>query len=300
MQTEDAIRTDNIFIQHIRDDHFDQFKISVDVVRLDKIHPVVSGNKWFKLKYYLQQAQDQNAAVATFGGAFSNHIVATAYSCHQLKIKCAGFIRGEEPELYSPALTDAKAWNMQLHFMSRKGYRDKQSVIAANPSLFFIPEGGYGMEGAKGAAEIADLVPEFLKYRYIVGAVGTGTMMAGMANASLAHQQCVGISVMKNNYSLREETLALIHENARQRFSLHHDYHFGGYAKYTEGLIVFINKMWRENQLPLDFVYTAKALYAVYDLASKNYFEPSSKILFIHSGGLQGNRSLEQKIRFDS
>ncbi len=300
MNAEVELKLGDINVQSINDSYFEKLKIGVDVLRLDKIHPVVSGNKWFKLKYYLQQAHVKNySGIATFGGAFSNHIIATAYTCYKLKINCAGFIRGEEPKIYSPTLLDAKALNMQLHFVSREQYRNKQFIIESNPSMFFIPEGGYGMTGAKGAAEIVNLVPVFSKYQYIVCAVGTGTMIAGIANASHTHQKCIGISVMKNNFSLKDELSALVNDAARQRIFLRDEFHFGGYAKYTDELIDFINSVWNKHQFPLDFVYTAKAFYALYQLASKNYFEPSSKILFIHSGGLQGNRSLKNKIHFE-
>lgn len=295
MFLQDEINFADACIQKINDEIFSASQVKVDVLRLDKIHPVVSGNKWFKLKYYLQQAIENNYdCVATFGGAFSNHILAAAYACNQQNIKSIGFIRGEKPKQYSQTLVDAKALNMHLEFVSREEYKNKQAIMQSNTSLFFIPEGGYGKTGAKGAAEILDLVPEFSAYDYIICACGTGTMLAGITNASMQHQQCIGISVMKNNLSLENETLDLINDAFTQRVKVFHDYHFGGYAKYTQALLDFMSKIFTTNDLPLDFVYTAKALYAVYDLAEKNYFFPGSKIIFIHSGGLQGNRSLNK------
>lgn len=286
-------------IQPLQDDFFKNLDLNVDVLRLDKIHSVVSGNKWFKLKYYLQQAAENNVeTIATFGGAFSNHILATAYACNQQNFKCTGFIRGEKPKQFSQTLLDAQALNMQLEFVSRDAYTNKQTIIDANKNYFFIPEGGYGKTGAKGAAEIVNLVPGLSVYKYIVCAVGTGTMLAGITNSSTSQQQCIGISVLKNNFSLETEVLLLVNDAARQRVKLLHDYSFGGYAKHTPALIDFINETWRLHKLPLDFVYTAKALYAVYDLAAKNYFDAASKILFIHSGGLQGNRSLQNMLPF--
>jgi 1-aminocyclopropane-1-carboxylate deaminase len=294
MFLQNEINIHDVCIQRINDQIFDASQIEVDVLRLDKIHAVVSGNKWFKLKYYLQQAIENNYdSVATFGGAYSNHILATAYACNKQNLKCMGFIRGEEPKKYSQTLIDAGALNMQFEFVSREDYKNKQIIIQSNASLFFIPEGGYGKTGAKGAAEILDLVPNLSAYDYIVCACGTGTMFAGIANASM-RQQCIGISVMKNNFSLENETLELINEKVKHRVKFFHDYHFGGYAKHTQPLIDFMNKIFASDNLPLDFVYTAKAFYAVYDLAEKKYFSPDSKILFIHSGGLQGNRSLNK------
>ncbi|SFP56681.1 1-aminocyclopropane-1-carboxylate deaminase/D-cysteine desulfhydrase [Parafilimonas terrae] len=294
MSLQEELNFNAVAVQPIKSETFSSSIIQVDVLRLDKLHPVVSGNKWFKLKYYLQQAMaNKSKAVATFGGAFSNHIIAAAYTCNKLNIKCTGFIRGEEPRQYSQTLLDAAALNMQLKFLSREAYKNKQAVIDENPQMFFIPEGGFGTEGAKGAAEILQLVPNISEYNYIVCAVGTGTMLAGITNASLPHQQCIGISVMKNNWSLDETVISLLLDKTQQnRLNIFHDYHFGGYAKYSSGLIAFMKKVEAEHQLPLDFVYTAKALYAVCDLSGKKYFSEGAKVLFIHSGGLQGNRSL--------
>lgn len=297
MQLQDELSFDKICIQPINDEVFKQRNICLDVLRLDAIHPVVSGNKWFKLKYYLQQAIAHHCtSIATFGGAFSNHIIATAYACSKFNIACTGFIRGEKPASYSQTLLDAAALNMQLKFISRDTYKNKQAIIENNPSLYFIPEGGYGKTGAKGAGEIVQFAPDFASYNYIICAVGTGTMLAGIANASLSHQQCIGISVMKNNFSLEKEILVLLNDGVEERLKLLHDYHFGGYAKHTQQLTGFINKMKIDQQLPLDFVYTAKTLFSVYDLAEKNYFPAGSKIIFIHSGGLQGNRSLKSEV----
>lgn len=265
---------------------------TLTVLRLDKLHPVASGNKWFKLKFYLHLAMGSRSGVATFGGAWSNHILATAFACHQLKIPCTGFIRGEEPKQYGPTLSDARALNMRLEFLSRTDYRDKEAIKLRHPNLFIIAEGGYGATGARGAAEILQHVPDLSTYTHIVCATGTGTMLAGIANASLPHQQCIGISVMKNNNSLQQEVDALLIAGAGERVCLLHNYHFGGYAKHTNELLQFMNLTWTLHALPLDLVYTAKAFFAAQDLLAKRYFPPGAKILFIHSGGLQGNRSL--------
>lgn len=295
MNVQEEMLFNDVFIQQHDDIIFRDAPVQLNILRLDKIHPVVSGNKWFKLKYYLQQAKENNCvSIATFGGAFSNHILATAYACNKQKIKSIGSIRGEKPKQFSKTLSDAQALGMQLEFLSRKDYAKKKMIINANTAVFIIPEGGYGEAGAKGAAEILQLAPDISTYSYIVCAAGTGTMLAGIANASLQHQQCIGISVMKNNFSLDSETLSLVKCEAKNRMTILHDHHFGGYAKYTKELIDFMNKIWINHNLPLDFVYTAKLLYAVYHLTKKKYFFPSSNILLIHSGGLQGNRSLQK------
>jgi 1-aminocyclopropane-1-carboxylate deaminase/D-cysteine desulfhydrase-like pyridoxal-dependent ACC family enzyme len=296
MDLQDELHFNEVSVQEQDDKLFKDAHLHLDILRLDKIHPVVSGNKWFKLKYYLQAAiEKKHTSVATFGGAFSNHILATAYACNREKIQCTGYIRGEKPKHYSQTLQDAEKLKMQLEFLSRADYADKQLIMRKNPSVFFIPEGGYGKTGAEGAAEILHLVPNLSAYNYIICAAGTGTMIAGVANACLPQQQCIGISVMKNNFSLQNETFDLIKDAAIKRVKILHDFHFGGYAKYTQPLIDFMSTMWMHHHLPLDFVYTAKALYAVYHLAENTYFPSGSNILFIHSGGLQGNRSLPKE-----
>lgn len=300
MYLQEGICINNIPIQKLSDQHFVNEGINADVLRLDKVHPIISGNKWFKLKYYLQEAIEKKfTSVATFGGAFSNHILATAYACNKYNLNCIGFIRGEKLKNYSETLRDAQLLNMQLRFLSREAYLNKKKIIGDNNTLFFIPEGGYGINGANGAAEILQLVPTLSTYNYIVCAAGTGTTLAGIANKSLNHQQCIGISTMKNNFSIEKEIFFLVDNKAKHRVKLLHEYHFGGYAKCNQQLIDFMNKIWIEHHLPLDFIYTAKTLYAIFQLAEKKYFKRCSKILFIHTGGLQGNRSIKEKFIFN-
>lgn len=286
---------EKIFIQKIEDEQLNKCRLKLDILRLDKIHPVVSGNKWYKLKYYINEFAEGNYnSITTFGGPFSNHIIATAYACFVQKIKCTGYIRGEEPKVYSDTLSDAKALNMQLVFLSRNEYGKRKRHPQNDVSTFFIPEGGFGETGARGASEILNIIPGIPAYDYIISAVGTGTMMAGIANASFRHQKIIGISVFKNNYNLVNEVFSLTGNDSEKRINIFHDYHFGGYAKYNQLLLEFMNKAWVQYFVPLDFVYTAKTFYAIFDLLQKKYFIPGSKILFIHSGGLQGNRSLEK------
>ena len=288
---------DNIIVQSLNPEAcFSQSKIAVDVLRLDLVHPVISGNKYFKLKLYLREAMSFKAnGIGTFGGAYSNHIVACAFACKEAGIPCTGIIRGEEPALYSPTLNDAKKYGMHLHFISRKEYRDKEKLKNNFKELFWIDEGGYGKPGAAGIADVFKNIPDACKYNFIICAVGTGTMMAGLMMSAQDYQQVIGISVMKNNFSLEEKIRELLPEkNKMQPIHLLHDFHFGGYAKRTPALIDYMNKIWSEHSLPLDFVYTSKTFYAMEALMQKNYFPQNSKILFIHSGGLQGNRSLPE------
>lgn len=272
-------------------DAFLKFHTRVDVLRLDLIHPIISGNKWFKLKEYLKEAKELNKkSILTFGGPFSNHIAATAAAAKKLGFDSIGIIRGEKPVKLSDTLNDAVNFGMKLYFVSRVDYKKK--IIPSNISLqnaYVINEGGYGKMGAEGAKQILKQV-DLSNYTHVVSAVGTGTTLAGLIEACSPAKNIIGISVMKNNFSLQQEIENLLSE--RKAFHLFHDYHFGGYAKYNQQLITFMNEWYEATAIPSDFVYTGKLFFAVSDLIRKNYFPTDSKLLVIHSGGLQGNRSL--------
>lgn len=273
--------------------------ISLDVLRLDKIHPIISGNKWFKLKYYLQEVITQNkTTIATFGGAWSNHIAAVAFTSKEAALKSVGIIRGEKPAVLSETLKNALEWGMELHFVSRKEYHEKTLITEkfAGKNWYWINEGGYGILGAKGASEILSTA-DTKNYTHIVAAVGSGTMLAGLLLAAENTQKIVGISSMKGNVLLESQVANLVSKQRPEAaFQIMHDYHFGGYGKHPLMLIDFMNEIYVEYQLPLDIIYTGKTLFAIKDLTEKNFFEPTSRILMIHSGGLQGNRSLPDKV----
>jgi 1-aminocyclopropane-1-carboxylate deaminase len=280
----DNITVDNISV-------FCKNEVVVDVLRLDKLNPVISGNKWFKLRYYLEEARSQHKkGILTFGGAWSNHIVATAAACHMNGLKSIGIIRGEEPRQLSTTLLRAKELGMQLIFISRTAYQNKEIPAAIQPEeYYFINEGGYGITGARGASTILEHCHN--NYTHYCCAVGTGTMMAGMINHSQAEQKTIGISVMKNNTGLEEMIQKLI-VNKTDNWKVIHDYHFGGYAKHQPALLQFMNEFYRQTGIPADFVYTGKLFYGIADLVEKKYFPAGSRLLLIHSGGLQGNESL--------
>ena len=212
--------------------------LTVAVLRLDKIHPVISGNKWFKLRYYLEEAKAGQKKIVTFGGPWSNHIIATAAACKMNGLDSIGIIRGEETRDLSPTLLLASDWGMQLIFMNRTDYRLKKIPDELNSSeLYFINEGGYGIKGAEGAATIYGHC-EKDNYTHICCAAGTGTMMAGLINGALKTRQVVGISVLKNNGELEKNVSQLL-LTREKNFYIIHDYHFGGYAKYKPALIEF-------------------------------------------------------------
>lgn len=267
----------------------------LNVLRLDKIHEVVSGNKWFKLKYYLADAAKKSCAtIGTFGGAYSNHIVAAAFACQQAGFNCIGVIRGEEPAQPSPTLQHAAALGMQLQFVSRADFKDKEALKNTGDDIYWINEGGYGDNGATGAAEIWQHVPYAESYSHIVCAAGTGTMVAGLTNGAAAHQGVIGISVLKNNFSIINEVAALLNKTVTARVDILHGYHFGGYAKHPPALIDYMRQVWHDYALPTDIVYTAKAFYATQQLISGGIIPAGSKVLMVHSGGLQGNAGLQK------
>ena len=287
------LNTSNIPIQQLQS--LSKNGIETFILRLDLIHPIISGNKWFKLKYYIEDAiKYKKLGIASFGGAYSNHIVALAYACKQNGLKSFGFIRGEKPAKLSPTLLEAATYGMELHFISRELYSNKIKLINEydNPDWLWVNEGGYGLLGAEGAAIIAELF-EHNNFSTIICSVGTGTMIAGIIKRMNNHQQIIGISALKNNVSIQNEINALLNDSDKKKnYTINHNYHFGGYAKHTDTLINYMNNLWISEQIPTDIVYTGKLLFATEDLINTNYFKLKSNLLIIHSGGLQGNSSL--------
>lgn len=282
---------------------FSSQTIKSSILRLDKLHPIVSGNKWFKLRYYIDEAIEQKAStIVSFGGPYSNHLVALAYAAKENNLKSIGYVRASKEDHLTLSLQEALSYGMQLEFIGRTNFQAiKNDLLKTNQhksvnegSTYFIDEGGYGLMGAKGAATILNTKSkdcETKDYTTIIAAVGTGTMLAGIINAAEAHQHVIGIPILKNEASIETEIKSmLIHKEAP--FTLLHSYHLGGYAKTSPALFTFMNQLWQTEKIPTDIVYTGKLLYAVESLLKENYFKKGSKILVIHSGGLQGNRSL--------
>ena len=283
-------------VQPIQKKLYQHRKLRCAVLRIDSLHPVVSGNKWFKLKGFLQAVADERKkGVITFGGPWSNHLLATAAACAAAGVSSIGLVRGLPPPQLSPTLTDAQNYGMQLHFLSRENYR-RQELPAALAEQYraeewcMVPEGGYGRAGAWGAREILQHLP-LADYTHILCAVGTGTTLAGLVLAAGPSQSVVGITVLKNADTIASEVGALL-DAGKNNFRILHDYHFGGYAKKTAALLQFMNQWYLETGIPSDFVYTAKMFFAADALAASGYFPEGSSILLVHTGGLQGNRSL--------
>jgi 1-aminocyclopropane-1-carboxylate deaminase len=272
--------------------------LEVDVLRLDKIHPVISGNKWFKLKYFLEEASRlQRKTLITFGGAFSNHIIATAFAAKTLQLKSVGIIRGEKPVSLSHTLKLAKEYGMELIFISRKQYASNEEEFLKNlalkhPGALIIPEGGAGLNGVRGSAEILKLTTDNA-YTHILCAIGTGTTFIGLANAAQANQTVTGICVLKGVQDILsgKELLLKTTDRVKNR-SIIYDYHFGGYAKKNPELFRYMNMFHSRTGIKTDFVYTGKLFFAAFDLIQHDFFPVKSRLLVVHSGGLQGNDSL--------
>jgi 1-aminocyclopropane-1-carboxylate deaminase len=279
----------NPIIQKINSKLFSEKKVDVSVLRLDLIHPQISGNKWFKLKYNLEEAKKQGYdTILTFGGAFSNHIYATAVACQKFGLKSVGVIRGEKEAETNSTLSEAKKYGMQLVFVSREDYKKKKEENFIDGfrnwfgNFYVIPEGGDNELGIKGCEEI---LPQENDFDIVFCACGTGTTFKGIERSLRKDQQIFGISVIKGEGNL----------NALP--NIISDYNFGGYAKHTDELLKFKAHFEKENNIPLDYIYTAKLFFAVNDLILKKKIPSDKKIAVIHTGGLQGNKGYEERYR---
>jgi 1-aminocyclopropane-1-carboxylate deaminase len=279
---------------------FRQNDLQTEVLRLDKIHPNISGNKWFKLKYFLKRAIESNKqTLISFGGAYSNHLLALAAVAKTNGLFSIGYIRGEEPAELSHTMRAAKEYGMEFRFLTRLEYNQKKKSAILNstdeiePGALFIPEGGAGADGILGTEEIlSDL--SFNRFSHIGCAVGTGVTLAGLINSSEPHQSIIGVSVLKGTHSFEPMNISWVkNHSALKNVRMIHGEHFGGYAKKNQVLIDFMNRTYAESGIPTDFVYTGKLFYSVSRMAAEKAFPPGSRILIIHTGGLQGNLSLE-------
>ncbi len=276
---------------------FRDFGIKLFFKRDDLIHPFISGNKWRKLKYNLLKAQQKNKNhLVTFGGAYSNHLLATAAAGAKFNFKTTAFVRGEN--VCNQVLTLCKVFGMQLFFVDRETYKHKnllyQQHFANNNTTYFIDEGGAGFEAELGCREIITELKT--NYQHIFCATGTGTTLAGIINAVNEQQlktQVHGVSALKNGDFLKTYIEKLLIKPANYQF--HTQYDFGGYAKTTPVLIDFIKDFSSKTGILIDPVYTAKTLYCILDLATKNYFEKNQNVLMVHTGGLFGLLGMKEK-----
>lgn len=274
--------------------------IEIYVKREDLLDEYISGNKFRKLKYNLLKAKEENYhTIVTFGGAFSNHISAVSYACKLLGFNAVGVIRGEELQDkidHNPTLKFAQQSGMKFEFVSRTDYREKNSDVFIDKlkqkygDFYLVPEGGTNDLAVKGCEEILQDQDDI--FDYLCCAVGTGGTISGIINSSKPHQTVLGFPALKGDF-LKDEISKFTQKN---NWRLITDYHFGGYAKINQELIAFINEFNRQTDILLDPVYTAKMCFGVADLAQKGYFKPNSKIVLIHTGGLQGIEGMNQRL----
>lgn len=276
------------------------------IKREDEIHPLVSGNKFRKLKYNLKVAkQNKTKTLLTFGGAFSNHILATAAAGKLQNFKTIGVIRGDElgQDLSKTLATNstlraAYEHGMKFEFISRERYRDKmssdflQKLELKYGDFYTLPEGGTNALAVKGCEEI--LTSDDNEFDYICSCVGTGGTIAGIINSIEAPQKVIGFPALKGDFLIKE-----IQQYCRgqKNWQLVSDYHFGGYGKYSDELIHFINRFKEDTTIPLDPIYTGKMMFGVLDMIKKNSFPKGSKILIIHSGGIQGIEGFNHRLK---
>ena len=259
-------------------------------------HPFISGNKWWKLKYNLDEAvRQRHQTLLTFGGAYSNHIYATAAAAKELGLKSIGIIRGEEVLPLNQTLAFAESCGMNLQYVSREEYRNKteelfiQNLHNQFGNFYLIPEGGTNELAVKGVAEFASSLIREVDFDYLCLPVGSGGTMAGLVRGFSGRKKVLGFSVLKGGGFLNDE-VKTVSGVAFDNWSIIEDYHFGGYAKSTSELINFIKEMDGQYYLPLDRVYTSKMMFGVFDLIRKGFFEKGSTVLMLHTGGLQGRK----------
>ncbi len=276
-------------------------KVTLSIVREDQIHPFVSGNKFRKLKYNILEAQKHDhSRLLSFGGAYSNHIAAVAAAGKECGLKTIGIIRGEElaeklPQ--NPTLKYAQSCGMQLHFVSRADYREKTKKSFIDDlrrqfgDFYLIPEGGTNALAVKGCEEI--LTETHSEYDHICVSVGTGGTIAGLIKASMPHQKVIGFSVLKGTFQLSE----IQKYTAKTNFEVLDTYCFGGYGKIDPDLVRFMNEFKEISGVPLDPVYTGKMMFGITDLLKKGYFKENSRILAVHTGGLQGIAGMNKKLK---
>jgi 1-aminocyclopropane-1-carboxylate deaminase len=284
-------------VQQVANELFVQKGVEVFIKRDDMIHPIISGNKWRKLKYVLQKAKDLGKNhLVTFGGAYSNHLLATAAAAARFGFKCTGFVRGEEVQ--NDTLFLCRLHGMQLIFTDRESYHAKpllfNKYFREDADALFIDEGGASAEAAQGCSELVNELTE--GYNHIFCACGTGTTAAGLINGINLHKlktQFNAVPVFKNGGFIKDEIDKYL--LTPTDYQLHLDYHFGGYGKTTPELIAFIKQFVSQTGILIEPVYTGKMLYALFDLISKDHFKPGSRILAIHTGGIWGLLGMKEK-----
>lgn len=281
---------------------FSKHNVKVFAKRDDIIHPIISGNKWRKLKFNLRAIQNDTSLIGaiTFGGSYSNHIHAFAYACHQQNIPCVGVIRGEESYANNFTLTCAQHWGMKLHFVDRQTYRRRndtdylKSLQKAFPNYFIIPEGGSNQLAIPGVAEVMNELKEQIEFDTLLTPVGSGGTLAGIITGDKEYfhheHKLLGIAVLKGANYLTEEVKSLLPSTIKphNNWKIHTEFHRGGYAKFSKDDVQRIREFNKITGVDFEPVYSGKMVLALFDLLEQDYFPPNERIVLLHTGGLQG------------
>lgn len=280
--------------------------IHLYVKRDDLLHPLVSGNKFRKIKYNLEEAlRLGKTKILSFGGAYSNHIYSLAAAGNRSGIDTVGIIRGEELSgKFNPTLSFSQSQGMQLHYISREDYRKKdtpefiESLHQKFGDFYLLPEGGTNKFALKGCAELLDEID--IEFDYISCACGTGGTISGIISAAKETQQVLGFSVLKEEGYMEKQISDLLNETKvlpKSNFKINHDFHFGGYGKITKELVLFMEQFEEQTGIKTDPVYTGKMFFGIFTLIEKGFFGEGQTIIAVHSGGLQGLLGMEEKMK---
>lgn len=308
----EAIQLENSIVQRIKYAPRNGEHISFWIKRDDLIHKDISGNKWRKLKYNIEEAKHQKKeGILTFGGAYSNHLLATAKACQMNKLKCIGLIRGEELNPNSNStLSNCQSMGMEFLFINRSEYRKKNDydylarIKSQFDNYYIVPEGGANFHGVIGCQEILQSTANDFDHVFV--SAGTGTTTAGVVLSVPERTTVHSIPVLKGSFMAKDISALMyavtynqnfVNERMRQ-LTVHENYHFGGYGKWNEELIHFIQDFYKQTNVKLDPIYTGKAMFGLVDLMNKNKISSRQKILFIHTGGLQGISGVEEKLSY--
>jgi 1-aminocyclopropane-1-carboxylate deaminase len=288
------------YIRPLSDSLFEEIGIRVSILHTEAVHPLVSGNKFWKLRLNLQVAQRLgHTTLLTFGGAYSNHIYATAAAAHLLGFRLIGVIRGERPALLSPTLRFALSTGMEPEFVSRSQYRQKDDpellamLKAKYGDFFLIPEGGSNALAVEGCKALANYIPADVDV--VCLPMGTGGTLAGLVAGLGGRSRVVGFSSLKGGEFLEEEVRNLLKISGSSNYGnweVQASYACGGYGKVPPYLREFIIWFRKQHGIELDGIYTGKMVWGIFDLIKKGYFEAGTHILAVHTGGLQGNAGL--------
>ncbi len=296
-------------VQQIIHPLFSAHQISVAIKRDDLIHPVISGNKWRKLKCNISAIDKAtHQGILSFGGSYSNHIHALAYACYQHKLPCIGIIRGEVEYAKNFTLASAQQWGMQLHFVDRKTYRRRNDndylaeLRQQFANYFIVPEGGSNTLALEGVGDVINELNQQAEFDTLITPVGSGGTLAGLVQADNNQHQLLGIAVLKQQGYLTDSVNALLGEQASKfsNWQILNQFHRGGYAKFSAVDVQRLLTFKQQVNIPFEPVYSGKMILALLDLIESGYFPAGHRIMLLHTGGLQGLAGLcERKLLND-